>query len=213
MVSTSSVAGSVEDMPELTDTPETWPVAGSADLHRDDWVVALRADDISIPTAAGQPPGESFRRLVLEHPGAAVVLPVDDDDRVVLLRQYRHPAARRFVELPAGLMDAEGEDPLDVAKRELVEEVGLEAGEWTHLTTTWPSPGISAEVSHLYLARGLVDVGRGDFEAHHEEADMEVFRAPFTDVLAAVLAGGLSDAPLVIAVLLAHARGLVGERR
>jgi ADP-ribose pyrophosphatase len=197
-------------LPELVDSPETWPVVDSADLHRDSWVVALRADRI---TAPGDTEGEPFRRIVLEHPGAAVVLAVDDDEQVVLLRQYRHPAGRRFVELPAGLIDHEGEDPLDVARRELREEVGLEATSWTHLTSTWSSPGISSELAHLYLARGLTDVGRGDFVVAHEEADMEVFRAPFADVHRAVLAGELTDAPVIIAVLVAHGRGLVGAEQ
>lgn len=197
-------------MAQLVDSPESWPVVETSDLHRDGWVVALRADRIHPPVPDGEEPPESFRRVVMEHPGAAVVLAVDDDERVVLLRQYRHAGQHRFVELPAGLIDHEGEDPLDVARRELAEEVGHEAASWTHLATVWPSPGISAERQHLYLARGLRDVGRGDFEVEHEEADMEVFWAPFDDVLAAVLAGDLGDAPLVAAVLLAHARGLVG---
>jgi ADP-ribose pyrophosphatase len=172
-------------------------------------VVALRADWVRSPA---HPDGEPFRRLVVEHPGAAVVLAVDDDEQVVCVSQYRHPARRRFVELPAGLCDADGEDPLDVAKRELQEEVLLAADDWTHLTSAFSSPGISAERLHFYLARGLSDVSRGDFELEHEEADMHVFRVPFSDLLAAVLDGRVTDAPVMLAVLTAHARGLVGQR-
>jgi 8-oxo-dGTP pyrophosphatase MutT (NUDIX family) len=198
---------------ELEDLDESWTVVRSEDLHRDGWVVALRADWITPPaTAPSHPDGEPFRRLVLEHPGAAVVLAVDDDDQVVCVSQYRHPAQRRFVELPAGLCDADGEDPLEVAKRELQEEVLLSAKDWTHLTSAYSSPGISAERIHYYLARGLSDVGRGDFELQHEEADMQVFRVPFADLLEAVLDGRVTDAPVVVAVLTAHARGLVGSR-
>jgi 8-oxo-dGDP phosphatase len=193
----------------LQDVEESWPVVRSDDLHRDDWVMALRADYITSPS---HPEGEPFRRLVLEHPGAAVVLAVDDADRVVCVAQYRHPAGRRFVELPAGLCDAHGEDPMEVAKRELREEVLLSAEEWTHLTSAYSSPGISSEVIHYYLARGLCEVDRGGFEPAHEEADMEVFRVPFDDLVEAVLDGRVSDAPVVIAVLTAHARGLVGTR-
>lgn len=105
----------LEDVEDLEDIPTSWPVVDSSDLHRDGWVVALRADRIRSPDADEEP----FRRLVLEHPGAAVVLAVDEDDRVLCLRQYRHPAQHRFVELPAGLLDDEDEDPLDVARREL----------------------------------------------------------------------------------------------
>jgi 8-oxo-dGTP pyrophosphatase MutT (NUDIX family) len=196
------------DTPEalLRDEPDAWPVVSSADLHRDAFVMALRADEVSSPDGEEEP----FRRWVLEHPGAAVVLAVDDEDRVVCLRQYRHPARRTFVELPAGLLDQGGEDPLDVARRELREEVGLEAAEWTSLGAAWSSPGISEEKAYYYLARGLTEVGRGDFEPAHEEAAMQVFRAPATSLRDAVVDGRCQDAPTVIAVLLADARGLLG---
>ena len=197
-------------MRRLEDVDESWPVVGSTDLHRDGWIVALRSDMVTSPS---HPDGEPFRRLVLEHPGAAVVLAVDDDEQVVVVSQYRHPARRRFVELPAGLCDTDGEDPLEVARRELREEALLAASEWTHLTSAYSSPGISAELIHYYLARGLSEADRGDFELVHEEADMEVFRVPFDDLLAAVLDGRVTDAPVIVAVLSAHARGLVGVRR
>lgn len=192
--------------PEVADVAARWPVESSTDLHRDHWVVALREDRIRRPE---HPDDEPFRRLVLEHPGAAIVLAVDDDDRVLCLWQYRHAAGRVFVELPAGLIDQAGEDPLDVARRELAEEAGYAADEWTHLTSTYASPGISAELAHLYLARGLREVGRGDFELQHEEAEMVVGWVPVAELRAAVLSGAVRDAPLVIAVLLAEARGLL----
>jgi ADP-ribose pyrophosphatase len=195
--------------PDLADTHEAWPVVSTTDLFRDDWVMALRSDTIRPPE---QPDAEPFDRLVLEHPGAVIVLALDDEDRVLCLRQYRHPAQRRFVELPAGLCDQDGEDPVEVARRELREEAGLEAGEWTHLASTWSSPGISAEVMHFYVARRLAAVDRGDFVAEHEEADMETFWAPYDDLLAAVVGGRVTDAPLVQGVLLARARGLVATR-
>ena len=193
--------------PDLTDEPEEWPVVESVDLHRDDWVMALRADRIRRPGGDGEEP---FRRLVLEHPGAVIVLAVDDREQVCLLRQYRHPAKRRFVELPAGLLDVDGEGPELTARRELLEEVGLEARDWVHLGSTYSTPGITSEVMHLYLARGLSEADRGDFTLEHEEADMEAFWAPYADLHRAVLEGRVSDAPLVLAVLLASARGLVG---
>jgi 8-oxo-dGDP phosphatase len=190
----------------LVDVPETWPVRDSTDLHRDDWVIALRADQVTGPNGDAEPYG----RLVLEHPGAAIVLAVDDDANVICLRQYRHASARRFVELPAGLLDADDESPLAAAQRELREEVQLAASRWTLLTSLYPSPGIMNEVQHLFLAQGLSPVGRGDFVLEHEEADMETAWVPFADLLEAVLAGRIADAPLVVAVLLAHTRGLVG---
>jgi 8-oxo-dGTP pyrophosphatase MutT (NUDIX family) len=194
----------------LADRPEQWPVIKSTDLHRDDWVVALRSDLIRRP---GHPEEEPFERLVLEHPGAVIVLAVDAEERVFCLAQYRHPAGRRFVEIPAGLCDSDGEDPLEVARRELREEAKLEAADWTHLASTYSSPGISNELMHVYLARDLREVSRGDFELAHEEADMTTFWAPYDELLAAVLDGRVGDAPLVVAILVAQARGLAGSYR
>ena len=110
---------------------------------------------------------------------------------MLCLRQYRHPARRRFVELPAGLCDVDGEDPLEVARRELREEAGLEAGEWVELTSTYSSPGISSELMHFYLARDLAPIDRGDFVPEHEEADMETLWVDFEELLAAALDGRL----------------------
>jgi 8-oxo-dGDP phosphatase len=194
--------------PEPADSPESWPVEDSTDLFRDDWVMALRADLVRRPD---DPDGETFRRLVLEHPGAAVVLALDEQDRVLCLRQYRHAARRRFVELPAGLRDVDGEDPLEVARRELREEAGLEAGNWVELTSTYSSPGISSELMHFYLARDLTAVDRGDFVPEHEEADMETVWIAFEDLHAAALDGRLRDAPMVLAVLLVEALGYAGR--
>ena len=191
----------------LEDVEEHWPVEDSEDLHRDGWVVALRADQVRAPGGGGA----SFRRLVLEHPGAVVVLALDDEERVCCLRQYRHPAGRRFVELPAGLLDQGDEEPVAVARRELVEEVGLRAGSWSHLTTTYSSPGISEERMHFFVARDLATADRGDFEPEHEEADMSVEWVPFADLHDAVLDGRVQDAPVALAVLFAAARGVAGS--
>jgi 8-oxo-dGTP pyrophosphatase MutT (NUDIX family) len=196
--------------PELVDRDELWPVESSTDLYRDDWVMALRKDTISRPD---HPDEGGFDRWVLEHPGAVVVLAMDEQDRVLCLRQYRHAARRRFVELPAGLLDEPGESPEHVAKRELREEAGLEAGHWTYLTSTYSSPGISSEVQHFYLARGLRPVDRDGFEPEHEEADMDAFWVPFHDLLEAVHEGRVTDGPLVVAVLMAHDRGKAAAGR
>jgi len=185
----------------LGDTAESWPVTSRADLHRDDWVVALRADTVTMPHG-----GDAFRRLVLEHPGAAMVMAVDDDERVHVQTQYRHPVQLRLVELPAGLCDVPGEDPLEVARRELLEEAALEATDWTLLLSTWSSPGLSNERTYIYLARGLAAGDRGDFELEHEEASLASHRVPYDELLAAVLDGRVADAPVVQAVLAYAAR-------
>jgi ADP-ribose pyrophosphatase len=191
----------------VQDVAENWPVDSSTDLFREDLPFALRADVLRRP---GHADDEPFTRLVLEHPGAVVVLAVDDDERVLCLRQYRHPAGQRMIELPAGLLDVSGEEPQATAERELTEEAGLRAGSWTSLGWAYSSPGISAEVMHFFLARDLEATEKGDFVAAHEEADMEVLWVPFAELLAATLDGRVHDAPVMIALLTARERGLVG---
>ena len=181
----------------LADRPAQWPVRESRDLHRDDWIVALREDVVARPGH----PDDRFRRLSLEHPGAVVVLAVDDDERVLCLRQYRHTNRQDFVELPAGLRDAEDEPSVETAKRELREEAELAATSWQLLLATYASAGITEEVHEIFLARGLSPASRGDFEMHAEEAEMEVFWTPMAELLDAVLDGRVRQGPLVQAVL------------
>ncbi len=192
----------------MADVAESWPVEGSEDLYRTSLPFALRADRVRHPESPGEEP---FTRVVLEHPGAVVVMAVDDDERVLCLRQYRHPARMRMLELPAGLLDVEGEDPQAAAGRELLEEAGLAAREWTQLTSAYSSPGISNELIHYFLARGLREADRGDFTPAHEEADMETLWVPYPELLAACLDGRVRDAPVLIAVLIARQRGLIGS--
>ncbi|GAA4363713.1 NUDIX hydrolase [Nocardioides caricicola] len=193
--------------PDLADVPDSWPVA-SSDYEYDGggWVVRLRSDRIRRPD---HPEDEPFTRLVVEHPGAAIVLALDDQARALCLWQYRHAVGKRLVQLPAGLCDVDGEEPLAVARRELVEEAGYDATEWIHLGSLHSSPGITEETAHYYLARGLTDVGRGDFEPVHEEAEMELGWVPVAELRDAVAAGRLADAHLALAVLMAQARGLL----
>lgn len=181
----------------LADRPASWPVSRSRDLHRDGWIVALREDVVSRP---GHPEDE-FTRISLEHPGAVVVLAVDDEERVLCLRQYRHTTQREFVELPAGLRDAAGEPSVETARRELREEAELAATSWRLLLSTFASAGISEESHDIFLARGLSAAPRGDFAMVHEEAEMEVFWAPMADLLDAVLDGRVRQGPLAQAVL------------
>jgi 8-oxo-dGTP pyrophosphatase MutT (NUDIX family) len=185
----------------LEDTDVSWPVVASKDLYRDDWVMALRRDTVRMPDGDA-----TFSRLVMEHPGAAVVLALDDDDRVLCISQYRHPAQRRFIELPAGLCDMDGEDPLGVAKRELMEEAGYAAERWEPLLTAYSSPGVLAEKIHYFVARDLTPIGHGDFVREHEEADMTVFFAPIEDLVEAVLESRVQDSPIMLAVLAYQAR-------
>jgi len=117
----------------------------------------------------------------------------------------------RMLELPAGLLDVEGEDPRAAAERELLEETGLVAEDWAPLTSAYSSPGITTELIHYFLARGLSDGDRGEFEPAHEEADMETLWVPYAELVAACLDGRVRDATVLIAVLTAGRRGLVGS--
>jgi 8-oxo-dGTP pyrophosphatase MutT (NUDIX family) len=161
-------------------------------------VISLRRDTVTMPGG-----GESVREVVT-HPGAVAVVALDDDERVVLLRQYRHPVGRHLWELPAGLRDADGEPPLETAKRELAEEAKLAADRWSLLTTHYSTPGFCDELVLVYLAEGLtaVDHPKG-FTVGHEEADMTLERVPLRDAVQRVFAGDIRNASAVIGLLAA----------
>jgi 8-oxo-dGDP phosphatase len=148
--------------------------------------------------------GEIVREY-MDHPGAVAVLAVDADERVLLINQYRHPISRRDWELPAGLLDVEGEDPLTAAQRELAEEVDLVAGDWSRLATFHTSPGGSDELLQVFLARDLGDSPE-PFARADEEAEIVSRWVPLDEAVAAVLDGRLTNSILMIAVLAAHAR-------
>lgn len=145
---------------------------------------------------------DEMTRQYVEHPGAAAVVALDDEGRVVLIQQYRQPIKERDWEIPAGLLDVAGEPPLETAKRELTEEVDLEAERWQHLVSIHTTPGGNDEVVHLFLARGLSTVVTG-YEREHEESDMRVERVPLADVIDAVLAGRLRNGILATGVFAA----------
>ena len=163
-------------------------------------MVSLRQDTVEAPG------GGTFTRDVISHLGAVGVLAVDADDRVLVLRQYRHPMSRRMVELVAGLRDADGEPPLETAKRELAEEGQLRAARWTKLFDLALSPGVSDEVLTLFLAEDVApaDVPDG-FVAHDEESSMTRAWVPLDDAVTAVLAGHVTNASFIAGILALHA--------
>lgn len=156
--------------------------------------------------------GHHLVREYVDHPGAVAVVALDDDDRVFLIRQYRHPVRTREWEIPAGLLDVHGEDPLATARRELAEEGDLEASEWAVLIDVFTSPGGSDEAIRIYLARGLRATDE-TFEREAEEADMETRWADLDTCVDAVLARRVQNSSLVygaLAAFAARARGWHG---
>ena len=155
------------------------------------------------------PDGETFSRAVVRHPGAVGVVPVHEDGTVSLVRQYRAAAETTVLEIPAGVRDEEGEEPLETAKRELAEEVGLAAAHWQALTCYWVAIGFSDERFWCYLATDLSDIPHAP--ASHEEEHMTVERVALADVPALIARGEIEDAKTIIGLLLA--REVVGETR
>ncbi|GHE06813.1 NUDIX domain-containing protein [Klenkia taihuensis] len=172
-----------------------YEVLGSEQVY-EGRVISLRKDTVAMPG------GGSSVREVVTHPGAVGVVALDDDGAVVMLRQYRHSVREHLWELPAGLRDAEGEPPLETAKRELAEEVQLAADRWQLLTTSLSTPGFCDEVVGLYLAEGLHPVDRPEgFVVEHEEADMTVERVPLERAVQMVFDGTVRNALAVIGIL------------
>ncbi|WP_313812317.1 NUDIX hydrolase [Glutamicibacter sp.] len=145
-------------------------------------------------------------RDYINHPGAVCVLVMDDDDRVLMVNQYRHPVAMRLWELPAGLLDVAGEPPLEAAKRELWEEADRTAEHWSVLTDVFLSPGSSSEAIRIYLARGVQLVS--DEERHirtDEEAEMITAWVPLDEAVAQILAGKIHNPAAAVGLLAAQA--------
>ena len=145
----------------------------------------------------------AITREYIDHTGAVAVLVLDDDDRVCLIRQYRHPVATREWELPAGLLDFAGESSLTAAQRELAEEVDLVASDWSVLTDFHTSPGGNNEALRVYLARG-VSAAAEVFARTDEEAEIEKRWVPLDEIVDAVLDRRVQNSILVIAALAAH---------
>lgn len=143
---------------------------------------------------------ETLHRHYIAHPGAAAVIALDEDDRILVLQQYRHPIRERDWEVPAGLLDVPGEDPLLAAQRELAEEVDLRAARWDHLVSFTPTPGSSSEVIHLYLARELT-AEVTDFVREGEEAEIVPHWVDLGDAISAGLAGQFRNGTLVLGAL------------
>ncbi len=150
------------------------------------------------------PDGRTFERVVVRHPGAVTIVPVHDDGRVTLVRQYRAAVDALVLEIPAGTRDKDGEEPEVTARRELAEEAGLEAADWELLIATWNTPGVSDQRTLLYLATGLTSVSARPQGV--EEGYMTVETIHLDDVEALVADGSLRDETTVLGLYMARQR-------
>ena len=150
------------------------------------------------------PDGNRFTRDIVRSPGAVAAVPLIEvsgsEPRVVLTRQFRAAFNDHVIEVPAGMRDVPGEDPLETARRELAEEAGYSADEFTLLHHFYPSTGMTDSTLHIYLARGLQVVGR---DGHGpEELHMEVFDVALSHAVDMILRGEIADAKSTIGILL-----------
>ena len=167
----------------------------SSEVLIDAPIIAVRRDSVVMPG------GKPVNREIVEHFGAVAVVALDDDGRIALVEQYRHSVGKRLLELPAGLLDMYEEDELVCAKRELVEEAGLEAEQWGVLVDLVTSPGFAEEAVRVFVAKQLREVERPD--AEDEEADMDFRWVPLSEAAQMVLRGEIVNSIAVGGILAA----------
>ncbi len=158
------------------------------------YVMDLRRDDFDFH-------GETLRREYIVHPGAVAIMGMDHEGNLLLVKQYRHPQGKVMWEPPAGLLDALDEDPLECAKRELLEETGYQASKWEVLLDFANTPGGSSEQIRIYFAQGLTEHESGRPVGSDEESSMTVHWVPLSEVLASIGAGLVTNAALVVGTL------------
>ncbi|KPC78655.1 NUDIX domain-containing protein [Streptomyces sp. NRRL S-4] len=176
------------------DTPEEWQVTATVTPFTGN-KTSVRTDDVVMPD------GSVHSRDYQVHPGSVAVLALDADGRVLVLRQYRHPVRHKLWEIPAGLLDIPGENPLHAAQRELYEEAHVKAEDWRVLTDVYTTPGGCDEAVRVFLARDLSEAEGERFAVAEEEADMQQARVPLEELVRGVLAGDLHNNCLVVGVL------------
>lgn len=185
------VAASVGD----TDRTPDYSVVSSTERFKGK-IVTMRTDRLRMPD------GTESDRDIIAHPGAVAIVALDDDDRVVMVRQFRQPVGQTLEELPAGLLDVEGESAYDAARRELYEEAALRADQWHVLADLHSSPGMTDEAVRIYLAQGLTDVAQQERHTpEHEEVTMTMRRVPLPAAVEAALSGELTNSAAVAGVL------------
>ncbi len=178
---------------EIEDTPESWPVRSSKVLA-EGGISAYHEDVVRMID------GTEARRQYTTHHGAVGVIALDEEGRMLTLRQYRHPVRRLLWELPAGLLDKPGEHPLEAAKRELYEEAHLQAAEWRVLVDYFNSSGTSDEATRIFVARGVCAADGEQFAREGEEAGIVAQWIPLEEMVARVLDGRVGTSSMVASV-------------
>ena len=178
---------------EIEDTPESWPVLSSRVLA-EGGISAYHEDLVRMVD------GTEARRQYTTHHGAVGVIALDDEGRMLTLRQYRHPVRRLLWELPAGLLDKPGEHPLEAAKRELYEEAHLQAAEWRVLVDYFNSSGTSDEATRIFVARGVSAADGEQYAREGEEAGIVAQWMPLDEMVERVLDGRVGTSSMVASV-------------
>ncbi|WP_326795136.1 NUDIX hydrolase [Streptomyces sp. NBC_01808] len=179
---------------QLKDTAAEWKIVASETPFKGA-KTSVRTDDVVMPD------GTVARRDYQVHPGSVAILALDDEDRVLVLNQYRHPVRHKLWEIPAGLLDVPGENPLSAAQRELYEEAHVRADDWRVLVDVYTTPGGCDEAVRVFLARGVTDADGERYAAHGEELDLVIDRVPVADLVRGALAGDLHNNCLMLGVL------------
>lgn len=195
MTAHPSLPGDLADSAELRDLPHAWEISRAVDIYSSSYL------GLSLDTIV-DPEGAEHERAVVKPNGAVGVVALDDQDRILLVEQYRHPVRHRMLEIPAGTLDVDGEGSLDTAVRELAEEADLRADEWEPLLTLYSTPGYSTELRQIYCATDLHAVPEAERTPRlAEEADMRQWWVPFDDAIEAIYQGRISDSLTVSAIL------------
>jgi ADP-ribose pyrophosphatase len=187
----------------IEDAAESWPVDSTTEQLRN-WLITVRTDKVRMPD------NHFAERSVVTHPGAVAVLALDDAQRVLMIRQYRHPVGRLLWEIPAGLRDADGESPLETAQRELLEETGYRARDWHTLVDYFTSPGFTTERIRVFLARGLRHDEDHGHEPEGEEKYIVTDWVALDDAVGLVLAGKLHNSAAIAGILAGYAARMQG---
>jgi ADP-ribose pyrophosphatase len=153
-------------------------------------MIRLQLDQVLLPD------GSTSRREIVKHPGAVAILAVTDEQKLVLVRQFRKPLEKTILEIPAGKLE-KGEEPQNCARRELEEETGYRAKEWKHLYSFYTSPGFADECMHLFEAKGLE---KGETHPDQDEF-VELVELSLEECFARIQSGEICDAKTILAIL------------